>query len=249
MSDLAQSGVAYNVINLPSRGALYDGKLPGGKVEIRKMTVAEEVILQSTSAGADLVGKLVAACCKLPMGFLPTQLLLSDRIAILIALRAFTFGPRYQIPYSCTSCGAVNKADVNLGEDIKEKVGSDKIVEPIEIPLTDAKKIISMRFLRGSDEAAIVRTRKKDAPQDDVVVRMALQIVKVDGEELPSLDARIAFVRDLTIPDAMDIREALAKVESGLDTSIAPVCSACGEVNELQMPMTSEFFRPARSRA
>lgn len=247
--DPTNAGVSYAPVTLPSRGALYDGKLPGGKVEIRKMTVAEEVILQSTSGGADLVGKLVQACCKLPPGFLHSQLLLSDRIAILIALRVYTFGPRYQVPYTCSGCGAVNKADVDLSTDVREREGAPKIVEPIEVSLVDATKRVSLRFLRGSDEATIAKSRKKDAPQDETVVRMALQLDKVDGEDLPNLDAKIAFVRALTIPDAMDIRDALEKVEPGLDTRISPACSSCGEVNEMQMPMTPEFFRPTRRRA
>lgn len=249
MTDASTGGIAYSPMNLPSRGALYDGKLPGGKAEIRKMTVAEEVILQSTSGGADLVGKLVAACTRLPQGFLPQQLLLSDRIAILIALRAITFGPKYQVPYTCSACGAVNKAEVDLNADIKERPATKALVEPLDFMLTDAKKQVSLRYLRGSDEAAITKLRKKDAPAEESVVRMALQITKIDGEDAGSVDARMEFVRQLTIPDAMDMREALEAGETGLDTRIAPSCVSCGEVNEMQMPMTPEFFRPARRRA
>lgn len=248
------SPIGANAVILPSRGLFYDGKVPDGKVSIRKLTVGEDVILQSTTSGIDVIAKLVAACVTLPNGFQHDRLLVTDRLALLIALRIYTFGPKYTFSYKCQECGAANKSELNLAADLKTTMAKDDQKEPIEVDLTDCGKRVGLRFLRGYDEAQIARVARRlslqnnDAGDPSIVTRMALQLVTIDGEPAGDLAVKEAFVKAMTMPDAQDWQNAVSDLSSGVGLLTHHDCSSCGSVNELGLPFTGEFFRPARHR-
>jgi hypothetical protein len=256
--------IGYMSVTLPSRGYLYGGKIPGGQVEVRKLTVGEELIIHSTSGGVDLIARLVKACVRMPNAFDPLELLATDRLALLIAMRVATFGPKYNYSYRCQSCGSNQKAEANLGTDLQEKLATDTLKEPIPVHLKDAQTTIGLRFLRGKDEAQVAAVSKKialqsnDAVDTSVLTRMALQIVAIaekevgkdpeTGRDMLPLAEREAFVRGLSIPDAEDFRDAIDTVEPGVDLKLNPDCKACGSQNEIYLPFSADFFRPTRNR-
>ncbi len=239
---------------LPSRGVLYGDKIPGGKVQIRKLTVGEDILIQTTAGGVELVTKLVATCTKLPNNFNAKDLLLPDRAAILIAIRTFTFGAKYDAPFTCQECGILNKHVVDLSTDITEKISKGPLTEPIDVLLKDAKARVGLRMLRGTDEEAIAKVSKRKALKSNdedgsEIVRMALQIVTINDDATISQDDKEKFVRFLSIPDSQDFHDAIDSVEPGLDLVIRPECTGCGAVNERGLPFNGEFFRPARRSA
>ena len=243
--------LGYVPVLLPSRGLLYGDKVPDGRVNIRKLTVGEEIILQSTG-GTELVSALIQACVQLPNGFAHGDLLSSDRLALLIALRVHTFGSKYAYSYKCQSCGAANKAECDLSKDISQHTAEDSLAEPIDVRLEDEGKSVSLRFLRGKDEDAVIRMAKRTAMQSNdigdpsMITRMALQLVKVDGQDAGDLPTRERFVRNLTMVDGADFRAALDDKEPSVDLGLTPECKACGSVNQMSLPFTLEFFRPTR---
>ena len=243
--------LGYVPVILPSLGLLYDGKLPDGRAEIRKMSVGEEIILQSTVGGVALVSALLQACVKLPSGLPHGELLLGDRMALLIALRVHTFGPQYGYSFNCQACGALNKTECNLGADLSQSPASPGLVEPIEVPLKDAGISVSLRFLRGKDEDQVAKVAKRtamasnDLGDPSLITRMALQIVKIDGKDVPELAAREKFVREMTMTDGIRFRKALDSKEPHVNLGVSPECKTCGSVNELSLPFTLDFFRPS----
>lgn len=243
--------IAYTSFTLPSRGMLYDGQIPDGKVELRKLTVGEEIIIQSNSVGLDLIGKLIDSCVKLPPGFDSQQLLVGDRLALLIAMRVHTFGAKYSYSYECAHCNAKNKATVNLDTDIKPREIKPDQTEPINVDLPDAGMKVGLRFLRGVDEVTISRVAKRvtlqsnDANDPSLLIRMALQLVEVDGEKIKTPNEREEFVKYLAMPDATKWRDAVDAVEPGVDLSITAECTACGRVNDMILPFSADFFRPS----
>lgn len=244
--------LGYAPVVLPSRGLLYGGKMPDGVAEIRKMTVGEEIILQSTVGGVALVSALIQACVKLPNGMAHGDLLIGDRLALLIALRVFTFGPQYAYSYNCQACGALTKAECHLGTDITEAPLTPGLVEPVDVRLEDAGVTASLRFLRGRDEDQVARVAKRtamasnDVGDTSMITRMALQLVKIDGQDVPDLQARERFVRELTMPDGLAFRSALDDKEPRVNIGLTPECKACGSVNQLSLPFSLDFFRPFR---
>lgn len=245
--------VGYAPVPLPSRGLLYGDKLPDGKVHIRKLKVTEEAAIQSSTGGLDLVNATVGTCVKLPEGLNHLDLLITDRLALLIALRVFTFGKTYQFGFRCIGCGTQNRSDTDLSS-LADHKAEDGLVEPLTVHLPDANVDVGLRFLRGKDEAQIAKVAKRVALQSNDptdtshILRIALQIQTVNGEDLEPAK-REAFVRDLTMVDSAAIREAIDDKEPGVDLTIHPECKACGAVNDMALPFTADFFRPARRLA
>lgn len=242
----------YVDFQLPSLGKLYDGKIPDGRVLVRRMTVGEDMILQSTASGLDLLSKLLAACVKLPNGFRADDLLVTDRFALLVALRVATFGPKYSLQYECRACASNHKVDVDLNMDLSPRSPKEGLVEPIQVQLWDAKKTVGLRFLRAKDEEivskAIMRARQTNQPDISLVVRMACQLIDVDGEVMEKQTDKEKFIFDLSMPDGQDWRDTIDDLEPGVDLTIKRECANCGAQNTIPLPMGPEFFRSTRRK-
>lgn len=271
------SDLGFTTFQLPSRGILYldeSGKalIPDGQVSIRKMTVHEESILFSQGTqGVERFDIVLKNCCKLPEGcakakFTHADLLLTDRVAVMIALRTYTFGPNYTFPYRCTQCGAPNKhkadiiADLNertpeiiareLERDGKIEAGSFSLVEPVLVKLPDSGFEVGLRFLRGKDEERVLKRAKalkmqsNDPSDSSYIYRLALQLVSVDGQVIDSPAKGEEIIRKLTSKDGAVMRNAMDDRECSIDMRVYPECSSCGNVNERTMPFDLEFFRP-----
>jgi hypothetical protein len=244
---------------LPSRGVLYEGKLPDGKVEIRPFKGREQALLQQQGGG--IIGKIDAilrACVRFPDTFKdPKELLLTDRFAILLAQRTKTFGPKYEFEVRCRSCGAQQHQAIDITEDFNEVVGTEDLVEPFPVELTDCGKTVHLRFIRGMDDDQIAKNAKRmqmqsnDGSDPSYLLRVAMQIVKIDGEDeerYKPLPFRQKFVEELTASDLIELEDAVNEKEPGIDTRIYPECRSCGYTNELTMPFDAAFFRPRRRR-
>jgi hypothetical protein len=267
--------LGFTTATLPSRGVLYkdgdtgDDLLPGGEIQVRKLTAKEESILMNQGArGVERIAILLKNCTKLPSAKLThDDLLITDRLAILLAMRTITFGPNYAFTFRCQFCGNTGKANVNIMDDLEErtpeKIAEDLLLkgkiesvndfvleEPFDVPLDDCGKVVSLRFLRGTDETRIVKRSKRMAMQSNdpsdpsYLYRIALQIVAIDGES-QNIATTEAFVRDLTAGDTARIRLAVDDTEPGIDLKVFPTCPSCGGENERMMPFDAEFFRPS----
>ncbi len=273
--------IHWQPMTLPSQGVLYrdldtgEELLPGGKIEIRKTRGQEDAVLLSQGLdGLDRIAKIINACSRLPKLALDApekmtrqDLLLTDRMAILLALRTLAFRtPWYNYIYKCQFCNKTTKAWINLVEELPERSPEAladakfaageierpedfELKEPIILDLVDEGVQIAVRFLRGTDEVKIARRAKRltmtsnDLGDQSAILRQALQIVTVDGEDMKDAHKE-AFVRQLSSGDLAQLRIAVDDLEPGLDLRIFPTCDKCGADNELSLPFTAEFFRP-----
>lgn len=277
--------IQWQPMDLPSRGVLYrhpetrEPLLPEGKVLLRKMMTEEDAILLSQGhQGLDRMTKIVTNCCQIPGHTDPKDpfnvgtLLITDRMAVLLALRTLTFRtPWYRYTFRCQFCGATVKASVNLATDLPERnpetiayelVEKGRIAdpsefvleEPIEVHLPDSGIDLQVRFLRGVDEERIAKRAKRvrmatnDAADSSYLLRLALQIVRVNGEEMRDAEKEL-FVRRLSSEDSAHLRIQVDELEPGLDLTVYPSCTACGADNEMSLPFTAEFFRPTNLHA
>lgn len=270
--------LGWTPITLPSLGRLYvnqagEALLPDGQVQIRQMTTKERSILEESGvSGPERVNMLIERCSKLPQGITHEELLASDRLAILLALRALTFGGMYNFNWSCQSCGAGNKSKIDIMEELNEDT-PDKIArklldagrieheddfemkEPFSLQLHDAKTAdgqsikVGLRLLRGKDETRVARHMKraqaKNAPGVDSTLnyRLSLQIVTINGE-VPPGRVKEELIDTLSYRDSVLIDNFLTERETGIDMGVYLECSKCGAGNEMNLPMTAEFFRP-----
>lgn len=276
--------ISWQPMTLPSQGVLYrdpetgEELLPGGKIEIRKTRGQEDAILLAQGLdGLDRIAKIIHTCTRIPRApeaperITQQDFLLTDRMAILLALRVLAFRtPWYQYMYKCQFCNKTDKAWVNLAEELPERSpeaiadakfaageisdpGDFELREPLVLDLEDEGVTIQARFLRGYDEAKIAKRAKRlalasnDLGDQSSILRQALQIVTIDGEERKEAH-REAFIRQLSSGDLAQLRIAVDDIEPGLDVRVYPTCNRCGADNELSLPFTAEFFRPTALR-
>lgn len=243
----------YVAIPLPSRGLLYGDLLPDGQVFIRKLRVQEETALQSAATGNDLVNATIPTACKLPAGLNHLDLLMVDRLAILIALRVHTFSASYHYTFGCPHCGTKNKSIYDLRK-LPMNSAKDGLTEPFFADLPDAGVRVGLRFLRGKDEAAImresqrVRMQSSDAPDRSHALRLGLQLVTVGDKPAPTEPLVLAdMVNNFTMLDSEAIAEATDENEPGIDLSMSSECSACGMTSAMILPLNLGFFRSSRN--
>lgn len=238
-------------ITLPSRGILYEGNLPGGTVELRPLTTAEEAILyNAASQGVEKIDQIIKACYRSSDNVDPDDLLITDRFFILLNLRTRAFGARYEFPLKCQFCPQQFKKALNLAEELEIQELPEDTVEPIMTKLPNCGDMVGLRLLRGKDERAIARHTKRmrmksaDPSDPSFLYRMARMLVTVEGSEISLMDAE-KYVRRLEMGDSVHIQNCVDKAEAGVDMSVFATCPSCGSENELQLPFTAEFFRPS----
>lgn len=255
---------AWAPARLPSRGALYDGAIPDGNIEIRKLKTEEEAVLQSQ--GVDVltrINRIISSCAKLPNKFDPKELLITDRMAVLLAQRLLTLGARYSFTYQCRFCRTTNKHATDLAEDLSEVTPEDVIhamedagvedfvyTEPFELSLPDCGKTVTFRFLRGKDEHAIFSRAKRarfqsaDSKDPSHLYRLAASIVAVDGGEPMRSHDKDRFIRELELRDSRYIAIETDRRETGINTKLYPTCRTCSADMEINLPFDGEFFQP-----
>lgn len=244
-------------IQLPSRGVLYgltddEPAIPDGNVTIRKWTVQELTFLEMQAENPlERIRRVIDTCVTLPNAFPPEKLLISDRFAILLAQRVHSVGtPLMAFDYKCQFCGQVNyKVKGDIQQDFDERIAADDLVEPLLVHLPDAGKELGLRFLRGYDEAAVAKIAKRmrmasnDGSDPSNLLRIARQIVTVDGEKMHEKEKDI-MLRGFTASDILKVSRVLDAAEPGIDTTFHPTCTHCGADSEVEMPFSAEFFRP-----
>lgn len=196
------------MVELPSRGLLY-GKNHDGTALLRPMGDREEALLyQQGGDPAMKMAQIIDQCYLSKDTLPPDDLLITDRLYILLMLRLEMFGPWYKIPFRCRECRhqeettintleELNKIEMGIDASTGEEMDSD-VCEPFEMqyPLSRSGYQIRFRLLRASDEKAIIREMRNarfgrqrgdariaagtgDLREPDNVIRMARQIVEV----------------------------------------------------------------------
>lgn len=249
----ATDAVGNQSITLPSQGALYGDKLPGGKVELRTMSAYAQSVLFSQGSLEDRLTKVINATAVLPKSLSAAELLTVDRMAILLAVRTLTFGPHYEFNYGCQGCGAKQAHTVNILSDLDETKVAE-MEEPFTIRLPKSKKSVSLRFMRGKDEEAVAKHTKKmamasaDVGDPSALYRVGRLIETVDGAAMDGVQIG-DFVRNMDALDFTVIENELEAREPGIQLGVQVECKRCEHLNELNLPFDREFFRPSTVRA
>ena len=237
-------------VELPSRGIVYGNALPGGTVDLRPLTTAEEAILYNqASMGVEKIDQIIRACYLSKDALDAEELLITDRFYILLMLRTRAFGGQYDFPVKCQYCPQQFKHSLNIGEELEITPMADDVVEPHTVILPKCGDTINIRLLRGKDERAVAkytkRMRMKSADPSDpsFLYRMSRMLVEVNGVEKGLTDAE-RYVRGLEMSDSVHWQNEAERIEAGVDLTVYARCPGCGSENEMQLPFTAEFFRP-----
>lgn len=253
MSDILR--LKSTIFTFPSLGIPYEGLdlINGDSVEIRPLVAGDQRYL--ANAGSDpykIYQSLLSRVIVAPK-FNVDSILLADVNALLYAVRIMSFGPEYEISFTCENCGNPQKAEMSLEKDMMIKYADetpDWSATNLKLELPRSKKILTCHLLTLGDERAISTTlaswqrtgRSKNPQVDRIYLRLAQLIDTIDGAEALITDKYTA-IDNMPIPDVEAIGELINKEDVGIVPEQLADCSACSYQNEVVLSITPDFFR------
>jgi len=231
---------------VPSRGRFDGEKLPEGKVTLRPISVPEEKMFLSSKTQMAVADKVLDKCI---VSACPpvNELLMTDKYFLLLNLRSISYGPEYSFKMKCGSCKKDFNHTVVLPDGLSLKIATEEDVEPFDVTLPICGKVLSLRFLRGTDEEEIdnyVSQLEGVNPDDGdpgYEYRLTRHIVLIDGEEVDALK-KLNFVKTMIGRDSLAMRRSIAEHETGIDFGLNLTCPSCMQNITTSLPLTNEFF-------
>ena len=249
-------------VDLPSKGLLYPEGHPLHKqdtVEIRYMTAKDEDILASRS----LLKKGIAIDRLLQNVIVDKKvkiedMLVGDKNAIVIATRVTGYGSDYVTNVTCPACTANVKHEFDLEdcrviEGYRELIEVDDSVTMTEngtfvVNLPKLKVDVEVKLLTGADEnryLAMSKQKKKHSVIDSTMTdQLRLFIVSVNGDSSRRIIGQL--IENMPASDSRYLRLAYGELMPNVDLTQNFVCEECGHVQEMEVPLSANFFWPGR---
>jgi len=176
------------------------------------------------------------------------NLLVGDRNAIMVFLRATAYGEMYPVKLTDPTTGEEFETEIDLNTLDVKSIGA----EPDEkgyfsFDLKRSKKSIKFRLLTAKDEEDLVKGEEKrqkilkNNVSKLLTSRLVTQIMEVDGETNKSYIEQ--FVQYLPAGDSLELRKYMDDIEPGIDLRV-DVESPSGAVFRSLIPITVRFFWP-----
>ena len=246
-------------VDLPSQGRFYaaDHPLHGqDTVEIRFMTAKDEDILTSQT----LLRKGVALE-KLLQNLLvdktikPSELLSGDRSAILVAARATAYGEIYETEVTCPACSVkadygfnLREGTVNHGNDWGDLEITETNNATFLVTLPVTRVTAEIRLLTGADEStitsAVQKNKRNSLLEKTLTSQISKFIVSLNDDE--NRDIIYRFVDMMPAADSYHLRKAYRALNPTFDLTQHYECSSCGHTQDMEVPITANFFWPNR---
>jgi hypothetical protein len=237
------------VIDLPSEGKLYpkDSPLSSGKLEVKYMTAKEEDILTS----ANLIKKGLAVE-KLLDSLIVTEnvkiddLVLGDKNAVMVAARVLAYGPEYTCDITNPNNGEMMNHTFNLADCPFKKLPTDINGNSFSLDLPISKKTIEFKLLTGREEKLIDEELKASSKtgsdvSPELTTRLRHVILSVDGDTNQSTISN--FVINMLARDSLVLRQKINAISP--DIELKQEVEIGGDVVEVNIPLTTEFFWPS----
>lgn len=264
-------------VQLPSRGLYYDKQDivelgSDGEVSVMPMTAQDELNLKNPDAllNGEAVISVIRSC--VPQVHKPRKLLSCDVDALLVAIKAASYGDQSEISVNCPKCQAENTYSVNYESLLAE-------VEPLEshyeVPLGNGVTVTVrpaqfedslkqqkalfegskvQRILTDnntSDEARLqafsAALKKISKLNFDMIADSVTQAVFTDdsGQTVTVTDRRhiVEFLNNIESTDAERIEKIISEVNShGVKKQLDTVCRGCGHQWKVPMEFNDTNF-------
>ena len=236
--------IAYDVVELPTKGIYYKNKKKS--VKVAYLTAADENILSSQNLIN--TGKVIEELLKrkvLDKDLSVDEIVEEDRQAILIFLRNTAFGSDYKLTTTDPKTNKEFSIDVDLSE---LKLNDFTLEEDVngEYPffMEKSKAPITFQFLTLKQEKEIDEIKKSwngigVAPI--ITKQLEFMIKSVGGNKEPM--AIRGFIESMPIKDSQDFRKYIEENKPGLDLT-QTATTPSGDTIQIQIGFGVEFFRP-----
>jgi len=251
--------VPTEFVDLPSQGRYYPEGHPlygQDTIEIRQMTAKEEDILTSrTLLKKGIVLDRVLQNIIVDKQIDAENMLTGDRNAILVAMRISGYGAIYETMVSCPSCGEKQDHKFDLSElvpfhgdkgDDLDIVNNGDGTFNIVLPQTELN--VRFRLLTGYDETALANSRQSDRKRkiEEKNVTSQLNKILVSVNDNTSLEAKKFLIENIPSVDSRHLRLAFSLICPNIDLTHSFDCQECEFVQEMEVPLTADFFWPER---
>ena len=175
----------------------------------------------------------------------------NDTAFILMKSRIWSYGPDYNIDFTCPHCGYHNSRypisldDVNIQE-------LDAFTNTVQVNLPVTKHTLVIQSISPKDYKKINDRVKKlskqqqvDKGEQEFLTFTAWSILEINSETKMQVEKE-KFVSDLPVRDINAIEKAQRQLNPhyGYDDTITISCPKCQEDVDAPIQLTSEFFRP-----
>ena len=236
--------IAYDVVELPSRGIYYDNKKKSVKVSYLNASdeniLSSPNLLQSNTVVEELLKRKI-----LDKDISIDDMSEEDRQAVLIFLRNTAFGSTYKItttdPKTNQSfdfeydLGTLKTKDFILNEDSNGEYG---------YKMNKSQVDVTFKFLTKKQQDELTKIEESWNGNGVAPIKtkeLEFMIKSVQGNRDP-LNIK-NFVESLPILDAQQFRKYINENKPGIDLSVT-VQTPSGEDIQIQIGFGVEFFRP-----
>ena len=261
MQDNQTEGFSFVVptdfVELPSQGKYYPENHPlhgQESIEIKQMTAKEEDILTSrTLLRKGIALDRVLQSVILNKNVNTDSMLVGDRNAIIVAMRIAGYGSEYITKVTCPVCQTtqehafhLHEVDVYRGEDAVDYDVQDNGNGTFDVELPRTKVNVTFKLLTGQDEKRLLRamenSRKRKSPEKTITTQLKSMIVGVNGDN--SQQAINYLIDNMPSMDSRHLRLVYRLTTPNVDLTQTFECAECGHEEDMEVPLTAEFFWP-----
>jgi len=216
------------VVKLPSEGRFYNP--PVNNVTITPITFEDEKqIASSVKNKINPVNLMLSKCVK---GVDVNNLVLMDKLFLLLKIREISYGEKYPAKITCPQCSVDAEVNIYLDRLLINFVPPD-LNDPREITLPKLNKKAKVRFARVSDESYL-------ATQELVYTNLWRFVTELDGVTDPIFISKA--IPKMHIRDVKFIMTNILRSDLGLDPKFIFECGSCGTESQLAVPINENFF-------
>jgi hypothetical protein len=215
------------IINLPSENRFYNNV---SQVSLKPMTFEHEKnVVANIKKDIDPINVLLGDCVK---GINIGDLLIFDKVYLLMKLRQISYGEEYKFKVECPKCSKESEIILPLSEMLVNNL-PEEFTDPREITLPVTKKKVKIRFPRVRDEIYLATADKLT----DNLYRFVESV-----ENVKDILIINKFIKKLPLKDIKILINELNRPDLGLDPRFIFGCTFCGKETELSIPITANFF-------
>jgi len=236
--------IAYDVVELPTKGIYYKNKKKS--VRVAYLTAADENILSSQNLIA--TGKVVDELLKrkivdkdLPID----EIVEEDRQAILIFLRNTAFGSEYTLTTTDPKTNVSFSVNIDLSElKVKDFTLVEDVNGEYSFYMEKSKSNITFQFLSLKQEKEIDEIKKSwnGVGVAPIITKQLEFMIKSVGGNKEQMAIR-GFIESMPIKDSQDFRKYVEENKPGLDLT-QTATTPSGDTIQIQIGFGVEFFRP-----
>lgn len=205
-----------NLVNLPG-GFRRKGEVVR-RATVRELTGEDEELLAKASRSGNLYHfidtMLNCGVEDIDKDTLSTMLV-GDRDALLVGIRAATFGQEIEYAFECPFCKGETELEFDVNDIPVKKLDDPEADMEFEVELKRDRKA-HVRLANGADQSAVFEKDNLTVPERDSILlsRCVLSIEDKDGTST-NIAAFPSAVRKLSVPDRKKLLEAIVSRQPG----------------------------------